>query len=435
MQSPATHADLTIATAVMGVAVIMIGGWLLGRLATRLRQPVVVGEIVCGIVLGPSVLGLLPGDLTGRLFPAEVRPMLSAIAQIGLLLFMFMVGWEFDRGLLRGRGTAAVGVSFSSMAVAFAVGAGLAALLYPRHSTTGGHHVPAAGFVLFLGAAMAITAFPVLARILSDSGLMHTRVGALALASAAISDLLAWCVLALVSALVTASGPAAFWQTMVLSLLYLLAMWYVVRPLLARLFGRLAGGRPANLMVLVAGGVFLSAYASTWVGLHSIFGAFVFGLVTPREPADTLQVHLRRPLSTAGQLLMPVFFIVTGLSVQIGGLTWVNYVELAAILGVACAGKLVGSVLPGRISGLPWREAGLLGLLMNARGLTELVILNAGLSLGVLDTPMYTMMVIMAVVTTGLVGPLLSRFEPASAPDAATRAPADTSPAPIGSPQ
>jgi Kef-type K+ transport system membrane component KefB len=416
MHSPASHTELTVATAVLGVAVILIGGWLLGRIAIRLRQPAVVGEILCGILLGPSFLGLLPGHLTDRLFPAEVRPVLAAIAQIGLLLFMFLVGWEFDRALLRRRGTAAAAVSLSSVAVAFTLGAGLAVLLYARHSDVHGKHVPAAGFILFLGAAMAITAFPVLARILTDARLMHTRVGALALASAAIDDLLAWCVLALVSAIVVAAGPTDFAQTVILSLLYLLGMWFVVRPLLARAFRRLTrGGAAANLLVLVAAGVFLSAYATTWIGLHSIFGAFVFGLVTPREPADALQLHLRRPLGTAGQLLMPVFFIVTGLGVQISGLTWVNYLELAAILAVACVGKLAGSVVPARIVGLPWRQAGTLGVLMNARGLTELVILNAGVSLGVLDTAMFTMMVIMALVTTGLVGPLLPWLAPSVA--------------------
>jgi Kef-type K+ transport system membrane component KefB len=422
MHSPASHAELVTATAVAGVAFILIAGALLGRLAQRFHQPAVVGEIIGGILLGPSALGLLPGDITGRLFPAEARPLLSAIAQIGLLLFMFMIGWEFDLGLLRKRRTAAAAVSLSSVVLAFGLGAGLAALLYSGHSTVHGKHVSGTAFALFLGAAMAITAFPVLARILTDSRLMHTRVGALALASAAVDDLLAWCVLALVSAIATASGSGTFVQTLALSLAYVAVMLLAVRPLLATLFRRLvrANALP-HLMVIVAGGVFLSAYATTWIGIHPIFGAFLFGLVTPRQPADALQLHLRRPLGTVGRLLMPVFFIITGLGVDIGGLTRRNYLELAAILAVACAGKLIGASAPALAMRMPWRQVATLGLLMNTRGLTELIILNAGVSLGVLDTSMFTMMVIMAVFTTALVGPLLPRLgvAPAAVPEPA----------------
>jgi Kef-type K+ transport system membrane component KefB len=410
MHSPASPAELTTATAVVGVAFILLVGSLLGQLARRVRQPAVVGEIVGGILLGPSALGLLPGDLTDRLFPAAARPMLSAIAQVGLLLFMFMIGWEFDHSLLRKRRSAAAAVSVSSVVLAFGLGAGLAAVLYHNHSTVHGKHVSGTAFALFLGAAMAITAFPVLARILTEHRLMHTRVGALALASAAVDDLLAWCVLALVSAIATASGSGVFVQTLVLSLAYVAVMLFAVRPLLARVFRRLTRGSAVPyLLMIVAAGVFMSAYVTTWIGIHPIFGAFLFGLVTPREPADVLQVHLRQPMSTVGRLLMPVFFIVTGLGVDIGGLTWVNYLELAAILGVACAGKLVGAAAPALAMRMPMREVGTLGLLMNARGLTELIILNAGVSLGVLDTSMFTMMVIMAVFTTALVGPLLPR--------------------------
>jgi Kef-type K+ transport system membrane component KefB len=159
--------------------------------------------------------------------------------------------------------------------------------------------------------------------------------------------------------------------------------------------------------VLLAGGVFLSAYATTWIGIHAIFGAFLFGFVMPREPAGILQLHLRKPLDTISLVLLPVFFIVTGLGVDIGGLSGRNYLELAAIIAIACAGKLIGAAVPARAFGLPWSEVGTLGLLMNTRGLTELIILNAGVGLGVLDTPMFTMMVIMALITTALAGPLL----------------------------
>ena len=415
MHSPASSAELTTAIALAGVGIILVVGWVLGRIARRWGQPAVIGEIIGGILLGPSALGLLPGDLTGRLFPGAARPLLAAIAQIGLLLFMFMIGWEFDKRLLRHRRTSAVTVSLSSVVLAFGLGAGLGLLLYPNHSSVHGKHVSSAAFALFLGAAMAITAFPVLARILTDSKLMHTRVGALALASAAIDDLLAWCVLALVSAIAKSSGFHMFVQTAVLSMVYVAVMILLVRPLLARLFRRLVDRSALqHLLVLVAAGVFVSAYATTWIGIHPIFGAFLFGLVTPREPADALQRHLRVPMNTVGRLLMPVFFIVTGLSVDIGALSWINYLELLAILVVACVGKLAGAAAPAIVMGMPRRDVGLLGLLMNARGLTELIILNAGVSLGVLDTPMFTSMVIMAVFTTAMVGPLLPRLAPAA---------------------
>jgi K+:H+ antiporter len=417
VHSPAAHAELTMATALAGVAIILIVGALLGNLARRLGQPAVIGEIAAGILLGPSVLGLLPGDLTHRLFPAAVRPMLAALAQTGLLLFIFMIGWEFETALLRRRRAAAGAVSLSSVILAFALGAGLALVLYPHHATVHGRQISVTAFALFLGAAMSITAFPVLARILTDSGLIHTEVGALALASAALDDLLAWCVLALVSAIVTSSGGADLAVTVALSLAYVAAMVFGVRPLLRLLFRRLARERALpHLLIVVASGVFLSSYATTWIGIHPIFGAFLFGLITPREPADVLQQHLRRPLATVGRLLLPVFFIVTGLAVDIGGLSGHNYLELAAILAVASAGKLVGASVPARAFRMSWRQAGMLGLLMNARGLTELIILSAGVSLGVLDTSMFTLMVIMALVTTALVGPVLPRHSPAPAP-------------------
>jgi Kef-type K+ transport system membrane component KefB len=267
---------------------------------------------------------------------------------------------------------------------------------------------------------MSITAFPVLARILTDNGLMHTRVGALALSSAAVDDVLAWFVLALVSAIVTAGGGTDLVRIGLLAVVYVAMMFLVVRPLLTAVVRRLTRQRvsPYLLIVLVAG-VLLSSYATTWIGIHAIFGAFLFGFVMPREPADVLQLHLRRPLDTVSLLLLPVFFIVTGLGVDIGGLSGRNWLELGAILAVACAGKLIGASIPAKAFGMPWRDVRTLGLLMNTRGLTELIILNAGVSLGVLDGPMFTMMVIMGLVTTAAAGPLLpSRRELTEKPPA-----------------
>lgn len=403
---------MTLAVSMAGIALALLAGALLGSFARRLRQPPVIGEIAAGILLGPSALGLLPGNPTERVFPAGARPLLSAIAQVGLLLFMFMIGWKFERSLLRNRKGLAAAVSLSSVLLAFMLGAGLAFLLYAQHSTVRGKEVPVLAFVLFIGAAMSVTAFPVLARILDDSGLMRTGVGALALASAAVDDVVAWCLLAFVSAIVTAGGSAELVQILVLSIVYVAAMIWLVRPLLAYLVHRLARGQGfPYLLAVLAAGVFLSSYATTWIGIHAIFGAFLFGFVMPREPAELLQRELGRPLESIGLLLLPVFFIVTGLGVDIGGLAAHNYLELAAIIVVACAGKLVGAAGPATAFGMPWRKAGTLGLLMNTRGLTGLIVIDAGVGLGVLDPPMFTMMVIMALVTTAMAGPLLPRAD------------------------
>jgi Kef-type K+ transport system membrane component KefB len=261
-----------------------------------------------------------------------------------------------------------------------------------------------------MGAAMSVTAFPVLARILTDNRLTHTRAGTLALASAAVDDILAWCMLAYVSALVTSGSPKDLLQVLSLSALYVAGMFLLVRPALTRLVGRFAARRQwRNLLVILAAGTFLSSYVTTWIGIHGIFGAFLFGFVMPREPAAQLAEHLRGPLDNISTVLLPVFFIVTGLGVDINGLHARQWAELAVIVSVACAGKLLGAYIPARLFGLGRREARALGLLMNTRGLTELIILNTAVQLGVLDGQMFTMMVIMALVTTALAGPLLPK--------------------------
>jgi Kef-type K+ transport system membrane component KefB len=408
MKSIATASELIVAVVLADVAIILIAGHLFGRLARRLGQPVVVGEIVAGIALGPSLLGLLPGDLPSVLFPAAARPYLSAISQVGLLLFMFLIGWEFDRRLIARRKSLTLSVSLCSIVLAFALGAGLAVILYGRHATVGGKHVSPLAFALFMGAAMAITAFPVLARILRDRRLSHTETGMLALASAAIDDVLAWCILAVVAAIATARHITDLVHVLWLSAVYVAVMAFVVRPLLAWLVRR-TGGSSYQLAAVTAAGVFLSSYATTWIGIHAIFGAFAFGFVMPRQPAEALIEHVRRPFENVGLVLLPVFFIVTGLGVDIAALSAANILELVAIVLLACVGKMAGATIPALAFGLPWRDARRLGILMNTRGLTELIVLNVGVSLAVLDGQMFTMMVIMALVTTAMAGPLLPR--------------------------
>ncbi|MQY12473.1 Na(+)/H(+)-K(+) antiporter GerN [Streptomyces sp. RB5] len=417
MKSLAQHSDLLIAVVIADIAVVLLVGSVLARLVRYLRQPPVVGEIIAGIALGPSLLGLLPGDPSEHIFPTEARPYLAVIAQVGLLVFMFAIGWEFEKGLLAGKRRTAGAVSIGSIALPFGLGLGLAALLYSRHDTVDGNHTSFTAFALFLGAAMSITAFPVLARILVEHRMTRTPAGALALAGAAINDVLAWCLLAVTAAIVTAGGAhEAMSQIAVLSAVYVSFMALAVRPLLAALTRRMVRDRvPSVYVVIVIAGLFLSSYATTWIGIHAIFGAFAFGFVMPREPREALADGLKRPLDGISMVLLPVFFIVTGLNVDIGALSGRGALEAAAIFAVACVGKLVGAAVPGRLTGMSWREAGTLGLLMNTRGLTELIIINAGVSLGVLDSQMFTMMVLMALGTTALAAPLLPN--PPLAPD------------------
>ncbi|MDH6123906.1 cation:proton antiporter [Kitasatospora sp. GP82] len=393
------------------LALILVVGALLKPLLRRLRQPAVIAEILAGIALGPSLLGLLPWHLPDRLFPQEARADLSAVAQVGILLFMFLIGWEADLGQIRTRRTEVLGVSLSAITVPFGVGAVLATWLFTHHDLVGQHHISRTAFVLFVGTAMAITAFPVLARIIVDHNLQTTTVGVLALASAAVGDLLAWCMLAFVSVVAASAGTGQLVSVLGYSLLFAAVLAFVVRPLLRVLTARMTrnGTVSPYLLPLIAAGVFAAGYTTNRIGLDAIFGAFAFGLITPRGPKELLYARVAVPVKHVTDLLMPVFFITTGLSVDVTRLGGTGLVELVAIVAVACFGKLAGTVGAARVSGMSWRDSSLLGFLMNTRGLTELIILNAGMSLGVLDTQMFTMMVCMAIITTGMAGFVLPR--------------------------
>ncbi|HET6209060.1 MAG TPA: cation:proton antiporter [Jatrophihabitans sp.] len=409
IHSLASHPDLMLATALLGIGAMLLTGGVLGRLMAAIRQPVVVGEILAGIMFGPSVLGALPGHLEQQLLPNEVRPLLSGIGQLGLILFMFLIGWEFTAASGRGNAAIAGAVAGSSIVLSFGLGSAVGYPLYAGHASVAGHPVPRLAFMLFLGAAMSVTAFPVLARIISERGLANTRIGSLALACAAIDDLLAWLLLALVSAIVAGNGGAGLLQAGALSVAYAAVMFGLVRPALAAAFRRWGERHSPLLPLLLVSGAFVSAYATTWIGIHGIFGAFLFGIVLPRRMDRSVHEQARELLSSASTILMPVYFIVVGLSVDITHLSARNLAELAVILVVACTGKFAGSALPARLLGMSWRESRTVGLLMNVRGLTGIIILQQGISLGVLDGPMFTMMVLAALITTMIAGPLLPR--------------------------
>ena len=396
------HAALILAD----VAIVLLAAVAMTRLGRWLAQPPAVAEIAAGIVLGPSVLGLLPGNLPVRIFPASTTPLLSAVAQIGLVLFMFLAGWELDLGILRSRRTAVGSLAALAMAIPFAVGLGAAVLLYSRVNAG---HLGKGAFVLYLATAFSITAFPVLARIIQDSPAARTRVGATAMACAAAGDVAAWCVLVLVVAVVGGGGTSRFFQVIVLTLAFGVFLCVAVRPILRQLMRRAArrAAGTSALTALIACGALLSAYATSWIGINIIFGAFAFGLAMPRREVPDLRHEVAVPLEKAASLFLPVFFILTGLSVNIRSLGWSGAVALLFIVATALAGKFAGASIPARLSGMSWRDSTAFGALMNTRGLTEIVVLTIGLDLKVISPRMFTMMVMMALVTTAMAGPLL----------------------------
>lgn len=404
-----------VAYVFLDLAVIVVIARLMGRLARRLGQPAVVGEIIAGILLGPTLLGALPGDLDGKLFPPDVQPYLNVLAQLGLVLFMFLVGLEVDLSFIRGRERIAVSVSVASIVLPFSLGVLLATLIHSRHDVVGGDTVGFVGFALFLGVAMSITAFPVLARILAERGMHRIPTGVLALACAAVDDVLAWALLAVVVAVVVGGSFVGVAQILLLSVAFALVMFLVVKPLLKQLVTRYErfGQLTPEMLATVLVGILASAFVTEEIGIHFIFGAFVFGVVMPRQGAAALTHEITDRLEQVSVLLLlPVFFVVTGFGVDVGALDLTGLGELGLILLVAISGKFLGAFLAARSQRVPRRQATALGVLMNTRGLTELVILNIGVSLGVLDGEMFTLLVIMAVVTTVMTSPLLKLVYP-----------------------
>lgn len=407
------------------IAAILLLGRLLARVLRRLGQPVVMAEIVAGIALGPSVLGLMwPGGLT-LLFPAESLTLLGMVAQLGLVFFMFLVGLEFDPKLLQGQARTSIAISNAGIVVPFALGAALALPLHAGLAPPGVGLLP---FSLFLGTAMSVTAFPVLARILTERGIVRTRVGAIALAAAAVDDVTAWCLLAMVVGVAASGGFGAAALTTALALAYSLFVWFVVRPMLARVGPRQGSALSADVVASVFLLVVLSAAMTEWIGIHALFGAFLIGAAMPRRGGLTavLAEKLEDFVTVA---LLPLFFAYSGLRTQIGLLsTPADWGLCLVIVGVATLGKFGGTALVGRLRGLTTREAAVLGVLMNTRGLMELIVLNVGLDLGVISPRLFAMMVIMALVTTWATSPVLARLYPPS------RALHDPAPAPPPAP-
>ena len=395
------------------IAAVVIAARGVGLLFRRVGQPQVVGEMAAGILLGPSFLGWVAPVVSGRLFPPGSLGFLNSISQVGLLVFMFLVGLELNPRLLRGRGKTALFTSHASIVVPFVLGALLSLQLYPRLSD---RSVGFTGFALFMAAAMSVTAFPVLARILSERGLMRTRVGAVTLACAAVADVTAWCILAVVVAIVGArEGGVPPWVTVAGAALFVAAMVGVARRGLVVLERRFE--RDGRVTQDVLGAILLVALASAWateaLGVHALFGAFMAGAVMPKGKAFVHALNGKLEDVTV-VLLLPLFFAFTGLRTRIG---LVEGAEMwgwcALVVLVAVAGKFGGSAAAARLTGMSWREAGAIGTLMNTRGLMELVILNIGLDIGVISPAVFAMMVLMALATTVMTSPLLALVYPA----------------------
>lgn len=398
------------------IAVILIAALAAGRILRHFHQPRVIGEMVAGIVLGPSILGSLAPGLFSALFPLHSLPYVNALSQVGLIVFMFLVGLELDLNRLKTLGRSALIVSQAGVVVPFLGGVILGLFLYPRLSDP---DVPFSHFVLFMGVTMSITAFPVLARILTERHMLQTTVGALALASAAVDDVTAWCVLAAVVMLARAGAVALpVWATLSGTLAFVALMAIGARRWLYHLeiafqeSGRVSLEMLGLILVLV----FSSALITELLGIHALFGAFLFGVIMPRTEG-LARALTERLESLVVVVLLPLFFALTGLRTSVGLLGgWELWLYFVLILLVAVSGKLSGVMVAARLTALPWREAGALGILMNTRGLVELVALNIGLDIGVISPTLFTMMVLMALCTTFMTTPLLQWIYPTRAP-------------------
>jgi Kef-type K+ transport system membrane component KefB len=389
------------------IIVIIIIAKLFGSLFLKIGQPAVIGEMVAGILLGPSLLGLLSPPTMTFLFPDASMGTLKLLSQIGVIIFMFTVGMELNVQHLREKAHAAVIISHASIVVPFFMGVALSLVIY-RHFAP--PNISFIAFALFIGIAMSITAFPVLARILEERRLSKTYIGATAIACAAVDDVTAWCLLAVVVAVSKADGVSASLMPILLSLAFIGMMVFLVKPLLNRLINwEIKNEKRGKLLVAgIVAFIFASAWFTEIIGIHALFGGFLAGVVMPS--VAKVRSFLRERLeSFSAAVLLPLFFAFTGLRTQVNLLNDRQSLAIGAgIIAVAIAGKLGGSMLAARWTGMSWRESFSVGALMNTRGLVELIVLNIGYDLGILPDRIFAIMVLMALITTCMTGPLLS---------------------------
>lgn len=400
-------------TLLIQIGVILIMARAIGWAARKINQPQVVGEMIAGILLGPSAFGWFSPGLSAVVFPPDSLGFLNALSQIGLLLFMFLVGLEFNPKLLHGQGKIVIITSHVSIIVPFLLGILLAAFLYPYISDK---NVVFLHFALFFGVAMSVTAFPVLARILNERNMLQSRLGVITIACAAVDDITAWGILAGVILLVRSGDIAiSLWLILGSSAAYIILMLTGVRKILGRLVpiyythNTITQSMLAFILLLVL----ISAWITEQLGIHALFGAFLIGVILPKHH-EFVQLLTHKLEDVVVVLLLPIFFAFTGLRTSIGFINGINmWFYCGLIIAVAILGKLGGSTLAARMTGLSWREASALGMLMNTRGLMELVILNIGVDIGVISPTLFTMMVFMALITTFMTTPLLELIYPA----------------------
>ena len=415
------HNAHTLMHVLLALTVVIITARAMGALFAFLGQPAVVGEVLAGIFLGPSVLGRISPEIAAYLLPPSVAPFLGVLAQVGVVIYMFLVGLELDFKQIRASGHSTIIISHASIVAPFVLGSGLALLLYPRLATS---DVPFTVFALFSGVSMAVTAFPVLARILTERGAHKSRLGVMALTCAAVDDVTAWCLLALVVG-VAGTRMGGGLLTVGLSVVYIAGMIAVVRPGILKLVAlqERRGDMGKGVLAIVFVGMLLSALATEYIGIHAIFGAFVLGAVVPHDSRVARELGAKLG-DVVVVLLLPAFFAYTGLRTKVSLVSGSTEWALCALITiVACMGKFGGSSIAARLSGMRWNESAAIGILMNTRGLMELVVLNIGLDLRVISPTLFAMLVIMAVVTTMATTPvlhLLSRvsdpFRPLPAP-------------------
>ncbi len=381
--------------------VILLTVQLFGNLSKYIGQQWVIGEILAGLALGPSLLGALWPSLALQLFPAKTLPTLQTLGDIGLIVYMFSLGARLDTQVMIRQRHHALLVSLSGILLPLILGSLLGFFVYPGLA---GPHATLLSFSLLIGTAMAITAFPVLARLLAEKQMLGTEIGMLALTCASVDDVLAWCLLAWVIALVHSQGVLSIVATVGLTILFSGAMLLGVRPLLGYAVRHVQS--KSVLMALSIMLLLLAAYTTNRIGIHPVFGAFLAGVILPRNV--TFTTHIRSLDQVNNVLFLPLFFVYSGLQTQIGLIHGLSLWLLCVLVFlIACVGKILGGTLSARGMGQSWQNALTIGVLMNTRGLVELIVLNIGLQLGVLSPTLFAILVIMAILTTMMASPLL----------------------------
>lgn len=406
LESLKTNLHHPLALLLAQIVTIILVARLFGWICMKIKQPSVIGEMIAGIVLGPSLVGIYFPEFSAFLFPKESLGNLQFLSQIGLILFMYIVGMELDLSVLRKKAHDAVVISHASIIIPFALGIGLSYFIYKEFAPEG---IQFTSFALFIAIAMSITAFPVLARIVQERNLQKTKLGTVVITCAAADDITAWCILAAVIAIVKAGSFESSLYVILMAIAYVFFMIKIVRPFLKRIGDLQAGKSTINkpMVAIFFLTLILSAYATEVIGIHALFGAFMAGAIMP-ENAKFRTLFIDKVEDVALVLLLPLFFVFTGLRTQIGLLNDSHlWITAGFIILTAVIGKFAGSALTAKFLGINWKESLTIGALMNTRGLMELIVLNIGYDLGVLSPQIFAMMVIMALFTTFMTGPAL----------------------------